>query len=132
MSEEIPERRDLLRSTVLTILFTVVFVVLGLAFWAWSSLEVIATSPVGAINEFNPAVTVVLEVLIMFMTFVFLLVTVINLRLALTNIRAGWTEVIITVIFIAIMSTGMFALFVGSMTVILSLGFVVYLYLIQD
>ena len=77
MSEEIPERRDLLRSTVLTILFTVVFVVLGLAFWAWSSLEVIATSPVGAINEFNPAVTVVLEVLIMFMTFVFLLVTVI-------------------------------------------------------
>jgi hypothetical protein len=66
------------------------------------------------------------------MVFVFLLVSVINLRLALTSIRAGWTEVIITVIFIAIMSTAMFALFVGSMTVILSLGFVVYLYLIQD
>ena len=108
------------------------FVILGLAFWAWSSPEVIETSPVGALNDFNPAVTVVLEVLIMFLVFVFLSVSVINLRLALTNIRAGWTEVIIVLIFLAITSTAMFNLFVGSVTVILSLGFVVYLYLLQD
>ena len=132
MSEEIPERSEILRSTIITVLFTVVFVILGLAFWAWSSPEVIETSPVGALNDFNPAVTVVLEVLIMFLVFVFLSVSVINLRLALTNIRAGWTEVIIVLIFLAITSTAMFNLFVGSVTVILSLGFVVYLYLLQD
>ena len=132
MSDEIPERSEILRSTIVTILFTAVFVIIGLAFWAWSSPEVIDTSPVGAINDFNPAVTVALEVLIMFLVFVFLSVTVINLRLALTNIRAGWTEVIIVLIFLAIMSTAMFNLFVSSVTVILSLGFVVYLYLLQD
>ena len=132
MSEEIPERSEILRSTIVTVVLTVVFIILGLAFWAWSSPEVIETSPVGAINDFNPAVTVVLEVLIMFMVFVFLSVSVINLRLALTNIRAGWTEVIIVLIFLAITSTAMFNLFVGSVTVILSLGFVVYLYLLQD
>ena len=132
MSEEVPERSEILRSTIVTVVLTVVFIILGLAFWAWSSPEVIETSPVGAINDFNPAVTVVLEVLIMFMVFVFLSVSVINLRLALTNIRAGWTEVIIVLIFLAITSTAMFNLFVGSVTVILSLGFVVYLYLLQD
>jgi hypothetical protein len=132
VSEETPERGEILRSTIITVLFTAVFVILGLAFWAWSSPDVIETSPVGAINDFNPAVTVVLEVLIMFLVFVFLSVSVINLRLALTNIRAGWTEVIIVLIFLAITSTAMFNLFVGSVTVILSLGFVVYLYLLQD
>jgi hypothetical protein len=132
VSEDIPERSELLRSTIITIILTVVFVILGLAFWAWSSPEVIDTSPVGTINDFNPAVTVVLEVLIMWLIFVLLSVTVINLRLALTNIRAGWTEVIIVLIVLAVMSTAMFNLFVGSLTIILSLGFIVYLYLLQD
>jgi hypothetical protein len=109
-----------------------VFLVIGLAFWAWSSPEVIETSPVGWINERNPAITVLIEVLAMLMTFIFLSVTVINLRLMLSNIRAGWTEVIVLFIFIAVVASAMFNLFVGAATVILSFGFIVYLYLLQD
>ena len=132
MSDETPERREMIRSTIITVLLTVVFFVIGLAFWAWSSPEVIDTSPVGAINEMNPALTVLIEVVVMVMAFIFLSVTVINLRLMLTNIRAGWIEVIAILIVIAIASSAMFTLFVGAATVILSLGFVVYLYLLQD
>jgi hypothetical protein len=132
VSDETPERSEMMRSTIITVLFTIVFIVIGLAFWAWSSPEVIDSSPVGALNELNPAITVLIEVLVMLMVFIFLSVTVINLRLMLTNLRAGWTEVIIILIFIAIMTVAMFGLFVGAATVVLSLGFVVYLYLLQD
>ena len=132
MSDETPERSEMMRSTIITVLLTVVFFVIGLAFWAWSSPEVIDTSPVGAINEMNSALTVLIEVLVMVMAFIFLSVTAINLKLMLTNIRAGWTEVIVILIVMAIMSSAMFGLFVGAATVVLSLGFVVYLYLLQD
>jgi len=132
VSDETPERSEMVRSTIITVLLTVVFFVIGLVFWAWSSPEVIDTSPVGAINEMNPALTVLIEVVVMVMAFIFLSVTAINLRLMLTNIRAGWTEVIVILIVIAIASSAMFTLFVGAATVILSLGFVVYLYLLQD
>lgn len=132
MSDETPERSTMIRSTIITVLLTAVFFVLGLAFWAWSSPEIIDTSPVGAINAMNPAVTVLIEVLVMVMAFILLSVTVINLKLMLTNIRAGWTEVIIILIFIAIVTAAMFDLFVSSATVVLSLGFVVYLYLLQE
>ena len=122
----------MMRSSIITILLTVVFFVIGLAFWAWSSPDVIDTSPVGAINELNPAVTVLIEVLVMVMAFIFLSVTVINMKLMFTSIRAGWTEVIAIVIIIAIVTSAMFGLFVGAATVVLSLGFVVYLYLLQE
>lgn len=132
MSDETPERSEMIRSTIITVLLTALFFVIGLAFWAWSSPDVIDTSPVGAINDMNPAVTVLIEVLVMVMSFVFLSVTAINLKLILTNIRAGWTEVIIILAFIAIVTSAMFGLFVGAATVVLSLGFVVYLYLLQE
>jgi len=132
VSDETPERSEMMRSSIITILLTVVFFVIGLAFWAWSSPDVIDTSPVGAINELNPAVTVLIEVLVMVMAFIFLSVTVINMKLMFTSIRAGWTEVIAIVIIIAIVTSAMFGLFVGAATVVLSLGFVVYLYLLQE
>ena len=132
MSDETPERSEMIRSTIITVLLTVVFFVIGLAFWAWSSPEIIETSPVGALNELNPALTILIEVLVMLMAFIFLSVTVINLRLMLTNIRAGWTEVIVVLIVLTIVASAMFGLFVGAATVVLSLGFVVYLYLLQD
>jgi O-antigen/teichoic acid export membrane protein len=132
VSDETPERSEMIRSIIITVLLTVVFFVIGLAFWAWSSPEVIETSPVGALNELNPALTILIEVLVMLMAFIFLSVTVINLRLMLTNIRAGWTEVIVVLIVMTIVASAMFGLFVGAATVVLSLGFVVYLYLLQD
>ena len=132
MSDETPERSELIRSTIITVFLTAVFLILGLAFWAWSSPDFIDTSPVGAINEMNPAATILIEVIVMVMVFIFLSVTVINLRLMLTNIRAGWGEVIVILIFVAIMTSAMFDLFVGAATTVLSLGFVVYLYLLQE
>lgn len=113
-------------------MFTALFLILALALWAWSSPDIIDSSPVGAINAFNPAVTVAIEVLVMLMFFIFLSVSVINLRLMLTEIRAGWTEVIILLIVIGIMGSTMFGLFVAAASVICSLGFVVYLYLLQE
>jgi hypothetical protein len=132
VSEETPERSTMMRSSIITITFTAIFLILALALWAWSSPDIIDTSPVGALNEINPAVTVAIEVLVMLMFFVFLSVSVINLRLMLTEIRAGWTEVIILLIVQAIMASTMFGVFVGAASVIVSLGFVVYLYLLQE
>jgi len=132
VSDETPERSEMIRSAIITVLLAVVFFVIGLAFWAWSSPEVIEISPVGAINEINPSLTILIEVLVMVLAFVFLSVTVINLKLMLTNLRAGWSEVIIVLIVIAIASSAMFGFFVGAITVVLSLGFVVYLYLLQE
>ncbi len=132
MSDEIPERSEMIRSMIITVLLTAVFLILGLTFWAWSSPEVIDTSPIGAINDMNPALTVLIEVLVMVMVFIFLSVTVINLKLMLTNFRAGWVEVIAILIFIGFITVAMFDLFVGAATLVLSLGFVVYLYLLQE
>ncbi|MFW9958346.1 MAG: hypothetical protein ACFFCT_09755 [Candidatus Odinarchaeota archaeon] len=132
MSDDIPERREMIRSTVITILLTVVFLILGLAFWAWSSPAIIATSPIGVLNSINPFVTVLIESLTMLGMFIFLSVTVINLRLFISNVRAGWFEVIAIFILIIAMSWLMFGSGVGGVTAILSLGFVVYLYLLQE
>ncbi|MHA1950548.1 MAG: hypothetical protein ACXAAO_08760 [Candidatus Thorarchaeota archaeon] len=132
MSDETPERSDMMRSSIITIVLTVIFLVLGLALWAWSSPDVIDTSPVGALNAINPAVTIAIEVLVMFLFFIFLSVSVINLKLMVTEIRAGWTEVIVLLIALAIMATTMFGAFVGAASVLVSLGFVVYLYLLQE
>ncbi|TET07806.1 MAG: hypothetical protein E3J86_12080 [Candidatus Thorarchaeota archaeon] len=132
MSEETPERSKMIRSLLVTIIFSVLILVLGISLWAWSSPEIIDSSPVGALNAINPAITVLLEVLVMLGFFVFLSVTVINLKLFLTEIRAGWTEVIVVLVVVAIIASTMFGVFVGAASVILSLGFVVYLYLLQE
>jgi hypothetical protein len=132
VSDETPERSTMLRSSIITIILTVLFLVLGLALWAWSSPDVIDSSPVGALNAINPAITVAIEVLVMLAFFIFLSVSVINLKLMLTDIRAGWTEVIVLIIALAIMASTMFGIFVGAASVLVSLGFVVYLYLLQD
>lgn len=132
VSDETPERSEIVRSSVITTSLSVVLLILGLAFWAWSSPDVINTSPVGALNAISPYVTAVLEVLMMLGFFVFLVVTVINLRLFLTGIRAGWTEVLLVLVVVSAMSWLMFGVVVGAATGILSLGFVVYLYALQD
>lgn len=132
MSDDIPERSEMVRSTAITIILTVVFLILGLAFWAWSSPDIIESSPIGVLNSMNPFVTVLIESLTMFGMFVFLLVTAINLRLFLSNVRAGWLEVIVIFIVVTAMAWLMFGSGVGGVTAILSLGFVVYLYLLQE
>ena len=132
MSDDVPERSEMLRSAVITIVFSAIFLIVGLLLWVWSADDIIATSPVGALSTFNPFLTIIVEALTMLGVFIFLSVTVINLRLFLSEVRAGWMEVISIFILVVAMSWLMFGAAVGGVSVILSLGFVVYLYLLQE
>jgi hypothetical protein len=132
VSEDVSDRSEMIRSAVITIFFTVVFLIVGIALWIWSSSDIIETSPVGMLNDINPYVTVILEALTMLGMFIFLSVTVINLKLFLSGVRAGWMEVIGVFIVAVAISWVMFGSAVGGVTAILSLGFVVYLYLLQE
>lgn len=130
MSDDIPTREEIVKSTIMTVILTSIFMILGVLFWAGSAPGV--TSIVTAINEVNPFITVLLEVLFMFLSFVFLTVTIVNLRLYITQIRAGWLEIFIILIVMTIFSWLMFDGNVAGASFALSLGFVVYLYLLQE
>jgi len=132
VSDDVPDRSETIRSAAITIILTVVFLIVGLAFWAWSFPDIIDTSLVGTINDFNPYVTVIIESLAMLGVFIFLSVTVINAKLFLSGIRAGWMEVISIFIIVVAISWVMFGAAVFGVTAVLSLGFVVYLYLLQE
>ncbi|MHA2602759.1 MAG: hypothetical protein AM324_011600 [Candidatus Thorarchaeota archaeon SMTZ1-83] len=132
MSDDIPERSAIIRSTIITVILTVVLLSLGLAFWAWSAPEVIGTSPVGALNDMNPFLVLIIEILVMSGVFIFLTITVINIRLFLTQIRAGWTEIILLLIVTFVMTFLMFDSGVAIVTLLLSLAFIVYLYMLQE
>ena len=130
MSDEIPERSEIIRSSIITIVFMAIFLSLAIAFWAWSAPDV--ESPVDALNEINPFITVIFEILFVFCFFVFSSITVINLRLFITKVRAGWAEVILLLILATAMGWLMFDYNVALPALVLSMGFVVYLYLLQD
>jgi hypothetical protein len=132
LSDEIPERSEIMRSTIITVILTVVLLSLGLALWAWSAPEVIDTSPVGALNDMNPFLVFIIEILVMSGMFLFLTVTVVNVRLYLTQIRAGWTELILLLIVVFVMTFLMFESGVAIVTLLLSLAVVVYLYMLQE
>ena len=132
MSDEIPERGEIIRSTVITVVFAALLLIVSLLFWAWSAEEVIATSPVGSLNAINEFLVPIFEILAMFGFFVFITITAVNLRLFLTQIRSGWLEIVILVILNAIMAYLMFGVNVTAMTTLLAFAFVVYLYLLQE
>lgn len=132
MSDDTPDRSVMIRSAVITIIFSAIFLIFGLVLWVWSAVDIIDTSPVGALNDINPYLTIIIEALTMLGVFIFLSVTVINLKLFLSEVRAGWLEVISVFIIIVALAWLMFEAAVGGVTAILSLGFVVYLYLLQD
>jgi hypothetical protein len=132
VSDDTPDRSEMIRSTVITSILTAIFMIIGLTLWAWSSLNEDEISPIDLLNDINPFVTVLIESLTMLGVFIFLIVSVINLRLFLSEVRAGWVEVISVFILIVAMAWLMFGAAVGGVTAILSLGFVVYLYLLQE
>ena len=132
MSDELPERSEIMRSTLITVILTVVLISLGLALWAWSAPDVINTSPVGALNDMNPFLVLIIEILVMSGMFLFLTVTVVNVRLYITQIRAGWTELILLLIVVFVMTFLMFESGVAIVTLLLSLAIVVYLYMLQE
>lgn len=130
LSDEVPAREEIVRSTIITVIFASVFIILGLLFWVWSNSAV--DSPITALNDYNLYITIGLEVLFMFGMFVFLTVTAINLRHYLTRIRSGWLEVIVLLIISTSISYLMFEAGVAAASFLLNLGFVVYLYLMQE
>ncbi|MFX1471168.1 MAG: hypothetical protein ACFFBM_01580 [Promethearchaeota archaeon] len=134
MSDEIPERSEIVRSTIITVILTVVLLSVGLALWAWSSPEVIETelSPIDVLNDINPFLAPIIEILVMSGMFLFLTITVVNIRLYLTQIRAGWTELILLLIVVFVMTFLMFESGVAIVTLLLSLAIVVYLYMLQE
>lgn len=132
MSQDTPDKSELMRSNIITLVFTVIFLVLVVLFWMWSAPDVLDTSPVGALNDINPYVTFVIEILVLFGVFVFGTVTVVNLRLQLTDVRAGWPEIILMIVVVAVIAYLAFGLNAMGGAVVLSLGFVAYLYLLQE
>ena len=131
VSDEI-EKKEFVRSTIITVIFSLVFLILGVAFWYWSTPDVIDTSPVNWILEINPFLVPVIETLLMVGFFIALVVTIINSRHYFTGIRAGWLEVIITLIVVTAISWAMFEVNIGVATLVISIGFLVYLYMLQD
>ena len=132
MSDDIPERSDMIRSSAITGVFTAVFMIIALVLWAWESIPEDEISLLDALNDLNPYVTLLIEALVMLGFFIFLCVTVINLRMFFSEIRAGWLEVVSVFILAVVMAWIMFGSAVGGISAILCLGFLVYLYLLQD
>ena len=126
------EKKEFVRSTIITVLFSLVFLILGVAFWYWSTPDVIDTSPVNWLLETNSFLVPVIETLLMVGFFIALITTIINSRLYFTEIRAGWLEIIFTLILATAISWAMFDSNVGIATLVISIGFVVYLYMLQD
>jgi hypothetical protein len=126
------EKKEFVRSTIITVIFSLVFLILGVAFWYWSTPEVIDTSPVNWLLEINSFLVPVVETLLMVGFFIALITTIINSRLYFTEIRAGWLEIIFTLILATAISWAMFNSNVGIATFVISIGFVVYLYMLQD
>ena len=132
MSDEVPDRSKIIRSTVVTVILTAVFMIIALIFWAWTSLSEVETTPLDILNDMNPYVVVLIESLAMLGVFIFLIVTLVNLRLYMSEVRAGWFETISIFILVFVMAWLMFGPAAGGVTAIFSLGFIVYLYLLQD
>jgi uncharacterized membrane protein YwzB len=132
MSDRIPERSEIVRSSLITITLAVVPLILAIAFWAWSSPDIIDQTIVGTINDINPYITYVLEIVFMALFFFFMTVTIVNLRLFTTKVRAGWAEVVLMLIVTTVLSYAMFGAGVMGATTVFCLAFVVYLYLLQE
>ena len=130
LSDDIPERDEIVRSTVITVLLTAIFLIIAIMFWAWTASEV--DTPITWMYAVNPVLAPVIEVFTMFLFFVFLITTVVNLRLYMTRIRSGWLEVIFIFIIVIAMAWLMFGTNVGLASGVLSLAFIGYLYLLQE
>ncbi len=131
MSAEQPERSVVIRSTIVTAVLTIVFLTLALLFWGWSSADIVEETPVGWLRNYNEYVLYVLEILSLFLTYVFLTTTVVNLKLGFTGVRAGWTELVLILILIAGIAYAMFGGNIMAVTVVAMLAFIGYLYLLQ-
>ena len=130
MSVDIPERSEIVRSTIITVILASIFLTIGVLFWSLTQPDVI--SPIADLNAANPYLLAILEVLVMFAAFLFITVTIVNLRLFYTQIRAGWLDVMVILIIMVALTYVLFQESVALFTSLFDLGFLVYLYLLQE
>ena len=130
MSVDIPERSEIVRSTIITVVLASSCITIGVLFWFWTQPDVV--SPIAALSDANPYLLAILEVLFMFAAFIFITVTIVNLRLFYTQIRAGWLDVIVILIIMVALTYVLFQESVALFTLLFDLGFLVYLYLLQE
>lgn len=138
MSDDIPERDEFVRSTIISVVITSVLFILGILFWIWSEPEVLSAFTIDVppaittLNADNPFIIPIIEIIIMVLAFLFLTVTLVNIRLYFTQIRAGWLDLILILALMLVITYLMFGPEVTAATVVGDLGIIAYLYLMQD
>jgi len=130
MSDDIPERDEFVRSTIISVVLTSIFFILGILFYIWTQPDV--ESILTGFYESNPILVSLLEIIFMVLAFLFLIVTVVNIRLFMTQIRAGWLDVIMILALMLVITFAMFGAEVTAATLVGDLGIITYLYLLQD
>jgi len=130
MSDDIPERDEFVRSTIISVVLTSIFFILGILFYIWTLPDV--ESVLTGLYESNPILVSLLEIIFMVLAFLFLIVTVVNIRLFMTQIRAGWLDVIMILALMLVITFAMFGSEVTAATLVGDLGIITYLYLLQD
>jgi len=130
MSDDIPERDEFVRSTIISVVMTSIFFILGILFYIWTLPDV--ESVLTALNQSNPILVSLLEIIFMVLAFLFLTVTIVNIRLFMTQIRAGWLDIIMLLALMLVITYLMFGAEVTAASLVGDLGIITYLYLLQD
>ena len=130
MSDDIPERDEFVRSTIISVVLTSIFFILGILFYIWTQPDV--ESILTGLYESNPILISLLEIIFMVLAFLFLTVTIVNIRLFMTQIRAGWLDIILILALMLVITYLMFGAEVTAATLVGDLGIITYLYLLQD
>ncbi len=130
VSDDIPERDEFVRSTIISVIMTSVFFILGILFYVWSQPDV--ESVLTSINQSNPILVPLLEIVFMVLAFLFLTVTIVNIKLFMTQIRAGWLDIILILALMLVITFAMFGSEVTAASLVGDLGIITYLYLLQE
>ncbi len=105
----------------------IVFLVLVLSLWAG-----LFDSFVNSVQTYLYIFHDLLAILLLTAYYIFLFLTVATMREYMSKVRSGWTEVIATLIFIGIMGGVLFNFGVAVATLLLSILFIIYLYMSQS
>ena len=130
MSDDIPERDEFVRSTIISVVMTSIFFILGILFYIWTQPDV--ESVLTGLYESNPILVSLLEIIFMVLAFLFLTTTIVNIRLFMTQIRAGWLDIILILALMLVITYLMFGAEVTAATLVGDLGIITYLYLLQE
>ncbi len=124
---EIPDEQKVIKSIMISGALMLVFLTLVMSLWAG-----LFDSFVNSIQTYLYIFHDLLAILLLFVFYIFLFITVATIREYMRKVRSGWTEVISTLIFIFIMGIALFNFGVAVATLLLSILFIIYLHMIQE